>query len=148
MQAVEVTGDVPVAALEMSDGSVAVPSFVGVLGPVHPWGVIGEVSVEMKDVQNEEDGGGEEENDLGGLKDAGWTGVRAVHVLMSVNAGLRLKTRAKGASSEYYKPVTEVRRPGRTDGAKGNAVLIYLEMLSISIGTELETARQTSGAEA
>ena len=32
---VEVSQDVPVAALEVTDGSVAVPTFVGVRWPVH-----------------------------------------------------------------------------------------------------------------
>ncbi len=67
---VEVAGDVPVAALEVADGSVAVPAFVGVLGPVHPGGVVGEVGVEVKGVQDEEDGGEEEQNRLDGLEDS------------------------------------------------------------------------------
>ena len=66
---VEVAGDVPVAALEVADGGVAVPAFVGVLGPVHPGGVVGEVGVEMEGVEGEEDSGGEEENGLDGLED-------------------------------------------------------------------------------
>ena len=40
---VEVAGDVPVASLKVADGGVAVPALIGVLGPVHPWGVGGEV---------------------------------------------------------------------------------------------------------
>ena len=47
---VEVSGNVPVAALEVADGSIAVPAFVGVLCPVHPGGVVGEVGVEMEGV--------------------------------------------------------------------------------------------------
>ena len=90
---VEVSGDVPVAALEVTDGPVAVPAFVGVFGPVHPGRVIGEVGVEMEGVQNEEDGGYEEENGLGGLEDAGGNGVRMAHVAKEI------KTQVNGASS-------------------------------------------------
>ncbi len=39
------------AALEVADGAVAVPAFVGVFGPVHPGGVVGEVGAEMEGVQ-------------------------------------------------------------------------------------------------
>jgi hypothetical protein len=46
-------------ALEMADGSIAVPSFVGVLGPVHPGGVVGEVGVEVEGMQGEKDSGDE-----------------------------------------------------------------------------------------
>jgi hypothetical protein len=73
-----------VAALEVADGSVAIPTFVGVFGPVHPGGVVGEVGVEMKGVQDEEDGCGKEKNGLGSLKDAGWAGGRPVHVFVSI----------------------------------------------------------------
>src|SRR5436305_607685 len=40
---VKVSGDVPMAEEEVANGSVAVPALVGVLGPVHPGGVVGEV---------------------------------------------------------------------------------------------------------
>jgi len=53
---VEVAFEVPVAEEVMADGGVAVPAFVGVLGPVGPGGVVGEVGVEMEEVQGEEDG--------------------------------------------------------------------------------------------
>ncbi len=89
---VEVSGDVPVAALEVADGAVAVPAFVGVLGPVHPGGVVGEVGVEMEGVQGEEDGGGEQEKGLGGLKDAGWVGLRAVHLGVKRGSALRVQS--------------------------------------------------------
>ena len=59
------------AALEVADGSIAVPAFVGVFGPVHPGGVVGEVGVEVKGVQDEKDGGREEENGLEGLEECG-----------------------------------------------------------------------------
>ena len=52
------------AALKVADGAVAVPAFVGVLGPVHPGGVVGEVGAEMEGVQDEEDGRDAEENRL------------------------------------------------------------------------------------
>jgi len=67
---VEVAGDVPVTAQEVADGSIAVPAFVGVLGPVHPGGVIGEVGAEMKGVKSQEGGGDEEENGFGDFEDA------------------------------------------------------------------------------
>jgi hypothetical protein len=77
---VEVAGDVPVAALEVADGCVAVPAFVGVFGPVHPGGVVGEIGAEMNGMKGEKEGGDEEENGLGGLEEAGRDGVRLVHV--------------------------------------------------------------------
>jgi hypothetical protein len=52
---VEVAGDVPVATLEVADGGVAVPAFVGVLGPVHPGGVVGKIRPEMQGVETEKD---------------------------------------------------------------------------------------------
>ena len=67
---VEVAGDVPVAAQEVADGAVAVPAFVGVFGPVHPGGVVGEVGAEMEGVKSQEDGGDEEENGFGDFEDA------------------------------------------------------------------------------
>src|SRR5207248_1561901 len=76
---VEVAGDVPMAALEVADGCVAVPAFVGVFGPVHPGGVVGEVGAEMDGVEGEKEGGDEEESGLGELEDAGRNGVGVVH---------------------------------------------------------------------
>ena len=61
---VEVSGNVPVAALEVADGGVAVPAFVGVLGPIHPGRVVGEVGLEMDGVEAEEDRGDQKERDL------------------------------------------------------------------------------------
>ena len=54
---VEVAGDVPVAELEVADGGVAVPAFVGIFRPVHPGGLVGEVGGEVDGVQGEEEGG-------------------------------------------------------------------------------------------
>ncbi len=62
-------------AQEVADGCVAVPAFVGVLGPVHPGGVIGEVGAEMEGVKSQEGGGDEEENGFGDFEDAGRDGV-------------------------------------------------------------------------
>ena len=53
---VEVAGDVPVAELEVADGGVAVPAFVGVFGPVHPGGVVGKVGGEVDGMKDEEEG--------------------------------------------------------------------------------------------
>ena len=44
---VEVARDVPVAEEVGADGGVAVPAFVGVLGPILPRGVIGEIRAEV-----------------------------------------------------------------------------------------------------
>ena len=52
---VEVAGPVPVAGEVVADGGVAVPALVGVLGPVHPGRVIGEVGGEMEKVECKED---------------------------------------------------------------------------------------------
>ena len=52
---IEVAWDVPVTALEVANGGVAVPAFVGVLGPVHPRGVVGKVCPEMQGMETEED---------------------------------------------------------------------------------------------
>ena len=60
---VEVAGKVPVAELEVADGGIAVPAFIGVLGPVHPGGEIGEVRGEMDEVKREEERGGCEKQD-------------------------------------------------------------------------------------
>jgi hypothetical protein len=70
-----------VAALKVADGSVAVPAFVGVLGPVHPGGVIGKVSVEMYCVEGEEEGGNEEEKSFDDVEDTRRDGVRMAHLL-------------------------------------------------------------------
>jgi len=40
----------------VADGGVAVPAFVGVLGPVGPGRVVGKVGVEMEEVQGEQSG--------------------------------------------------------------------------------------------
>jgi hypothetical protein len=61
---IEVSGNIPVAELEVSNGGVTVPSFVGVLGPIHPGGVVGEVGFEVKGVQIQKDGGSAEEQDV------------------------------------------------------------------------------------
>jgi hypothetical protein len=66
---VEVSGNVPVAALEVTDGGVAIPAFVGVLGPVHPGGVVGEVGAEVKGVQEEEDEGAQKKKSLQGFEE-------------------------------------------------------------------------------
>ena len=76
---VEVSGDVPVAALEVADGAVAVPSFVGVFGPVHPGGVVGEVGVEMNGVKSQKQSGYEEESCLQELENTSRNGVERVH---------------------------------------------------------------------
>ncbi len=76
---VEVAGDVPVATLEVADGSVAVPAFVGVLGPVHPGRVVGEVGPEMQGVEAEEDRGDEKERDLNGLEETRRNGGQTAH---------------------------------------------------------------------
>ena len=97
---VEVSGDVPVAALEVANGCIAVPAFVGVFGPVHPGGVVGEVGVEMDGVKGEEEGGDQEESGLGEFEDAGRDGVRVVH------EALVIKHRFGARVSGYYRSVT------------------------------------------
>src|ERR1700761_4809841 len=67
---IEVARDVPVAALEVADGSITVPAFVGVLCPVHPRGVVGEVGAEMKGVKGEKGRGGQEEDGLDDFESA------------------------------------------------------------------------------
>jgi len=52
---IEVAFEVPVAEEIVADGGVAVPTFIGVLGPVGPGRVVGKVGVEMKEVKEEED---------------------------------------------------------------------------------------------
>jgi hypothetical protein len=76
---IEVSGDVPVAELEIADGAVAVPALVGVFGPVHPGGVVGEVSVEMDCVQGQEDCGDEKEDGFCELENSGRNGARLIH---------------------------------------------------------------------
>ena len=76
---VEVAGDIPVAALEVADGGVAVPAFVGVLGPVHPGGVVGEVGLEMQGVEAEEDRCDEKKRDLNGLEETRRDGRQTAH---------------------------------------------------------------------
>jgi len=71
---VEVPGDVPVSALVVADGGVAVPAFVGVFGPVHPGGVVGGIGGEVAEVEGEKEGGREEEENLKGLEEAGRDG--------------------------------------------------------------------------
>jgi hypothetical protein len=68
---VEVAGDVPVTTLEVADGCIAVPAFIGVLCPVHPGRVVGKVGVEMESMQSEEEGSDEEENDLDDFESTG-----------------------------------------------------------------------------
>ena len=70
---VEVSGQVPLAALEVTDGGITVPAFVGVFGPVHPGGVVGEVGVEMKGVEGQEDRRDEEKGGLDGSDDLAGT---------------------------------------------------------------------------
>lgn len=45
------------AELEVPDCGVAVPAFVGVFGPVHPPGVVGEVCRKVNEVEPEADDG-------------------------------------------------------------------------------------------
>ena len=49
------------AEIEVADGRIAVPTFVGVLGPVHPGRVVGEVGREMEEVKGKEQAGDGEE---------------------------------------------------------------------------------------
>ena len=51
---IEISGDVPVAALEVADRGIAVPALVRVFGPVHPGGMVWKISREMDEVQCEE----------------------------------------------------------------------------------------------
>ncbi len=67
------------AALEVADGGVAVPAFVGVFGPVHPGRVVGEVGLEMEGVEVEEDGGDEKKRDLNGLEETRRDGKQMAH---------------------------------------------------------------------
>jgi hypothetical protein len=76
---IEVSGDVPVTELEVADGAVAVPALVGVFGPIHPGGVVGEVSVEMGGVQGQEDCCDKKENGFCELENSGRNGARLVH---------------------------------------------------------------------
>src|SRR5258708_25849890 len=57
---VEVSGDIPVASLEVADGGITVPTLGGVLGPVPPGGVVRKVCVDMEGVKNDEGCGDEE----------------------------------------------------------------------------------------
>ena len=59
---IEVALEIPVAEKVMADGGVAVPAFVGVLGPIDPGRVVGEVGGEMEEVQGEEDGRDDEQD--------------------------------------------------------------------------------------
>ncbi len=52
---VEVSGNVPVSEQVMADGGIAVPALIGVLGPVHPLGVVGEVRAQVDIMQREEE---------------------------------------------------------------------------------------------
>jgi hypothetical protein len=115
---VEVAGDVPVAALKVADGSVAVPAFVGVLGPVHPGGVIGEVGVEMYGVEGEEEGGDEEEKGFDGVEDTRRDGVRVAHLLRGLNAGWRYE----------FQSITEVLLRGRSASDQGGPGLRSVSM--------------------
>ena len=76
---VEVSGNVPLAALKVADGSIAVPALVGIFGPIHPGRVVGEIGVEMDGVQSEEDSCNEEDKGLNGLDDARRNDVRPFH---------------------------------------------------------------------
>src|SRR5215469_872812 len=51
---IEVAAPVPVAGKVMANSGVAVPAFVGVLGPVHPGRAVGEVCGEMEKVERKE----------------------------------------------------------------------------------------------
>jgi hypothetical protein len=83
---VEVAGNVPVAALEVADSAVTVPAFVGVLCPVHPRGVVGEVGVKVKGMEGEEERSEEEKECLDDLENTERDGVRLIHVYEWLNA--------------------------------------------------------------
>lgn len=118
---VEITGDVPVAALEVADGTVAVPAFVGIFGPVHPGGVVGEVGVEMDGVENEECSGDDEQDGLGSLEDAERDGVRLVH-------GPKIKREVVARVPEYYRNSMEAREKC-CDGGAGIAGMLFFDSI-------------------
>jgi hypothetical protein len=60
---VEVAGPVPVTCEVVADGRVTIPALVGVFGPVHPGGVVGEVGRQVQEMEREEDGRDAEEQD-------------------------------------------------------------------------------------
>ena len=61
---VEVSGHMPGSSLQLADRRIAVPSLIGVLGPVHPRRVVGKVGGEMQIVQREQAGREDQQNRL------------------------------------------------------------------------------------